>query len=146
MKVRRSTRTAHTWTRAGLAFLSLSALVPGGWALLDPRSFHDDFPGWGRSWVAPLGAFNEHATVDVGAFFLALGVLLGIAAYLMDRTVTRIALTVWLVFAVPHLVWHVVNLDAYSTSDKVANVVVLIAVVALPVTLLAGGRRRGLMR
>ena len=144
--IRRATRSVQTLTRAGLAFLSISALVPGVWALLDARSFHDDFPGWGRSWVAPLGAFNEHATIDVGAFFLALGVLLAIATFMMDRTVTRIALTVWLVFAVPHLVWHIFNLDAYETTDKIANVAVLVLVVAIPVLLLASARRRGLMR
>jgi len=38
----------------------------GFWALLAPRSFYDDFPGGGRSWVSALPPYNEHLVRDVG--------------------------------------------------------------------------------
>src|SRR3989304_4098891 len=46
------------WLRAGLGLLAVAAAVVGAWALAAPRSFYDDFPGGGRSWVSAGGPCN----------------------------------------------------------------------------------------
>lgn len=130
--------------RVGLGILSLSALAVGFWALFLPRSFYEDFPSPGRAWVSTLGPYNAHLVIDVGAMYLALGVLLAAAALSLGRELVRVSLVAWLVFAVPHFVYHAGTLHHYPLMvDKVGNVVSLGFVVLLPVVLLAldGSRR-----
>jgi hypothetical protein len=55
--------------------LALTGAVVGAWALLAPASFWSDFPGDGLGWVAAAGPFDEHLVRDVGALYLALGVV-----------------------------------------------------------------------
>ena len=45
-----------------------------------PRSFYDDFPGAGRTWVAVDGPYNEHLVRDVGGLNLALAFVAVLAA------------------------------------------------------------------
>ena len=52
--------TARSVLRIGLALLAASQALVGVWALLAPRSFFDDFPAFGRTWVALLSPYNEH--------------------------------------------------------------------------------------
>lgn len=121
-----------------------SPLLLGGWALLAPRSFYDDFPGGGRQWVSADGPFNEHLLRDFGSLNLALAVVAVIAAITLSRPVVLAAALGALVFAVPHLTYHLFHLDLYERSDQIANVVSLGAAVGLPlVALLAVGRRPG---
>jgi AhpD family alkylhydroperoxidase len=75
--------------------------------------------------VNPLGPFNEHLIVDVGALFVGLGVLLTIAAIRLRRSLAMAAAISWLIFSVPHTVWHAANLDPLATGDAVANMVTL---------------------
>lgn len=76
--------TARTVLRVGLAVLAaMQALV--GWALVAPREFYDGFPIAGHAWVALLPPYNEHLVRDVGAFSLALTVVLGAAAVWPER-------------------------------------------------------------
>ena len=123
--------------RGGLALLSLQALVVGAWALFLPRSFHGDFPLPGRGWISALGPYNGHLLADVGAMYLALGVLLAVAAVSLIRELVRTSLVVWLVFALPHFVFHAATLHHYPLPvDRAANVVGLGFVVLLPLFLL----------
>ncbi|MDQ4068297.1 MAG: hypothetical protein M3203_02285 [Actinomycetota bacterium] len=69
--------------RLGLAYLTVSFLIVGLWATLDPRGFHDGFPGGGRQWVAGDGPYNAHLVADAGVGFLAVGVVLLLAAVWM---------------------------------------------------------------
>lgn len=130
--------------RGGLGMLSLSALAVGLWALFLPRSFHGDFPFPGRGWVSALGPYNGHLVVDVGAMYLALGVLLMAAAISLGGELVRVSLVAWLVFAVPHFVYHAATLHHYPLLvDKVGNVVSLGLVVLPPLILLfLDGSRR----
>ena len=43
-----------------------------------PHSFYDDFPAGTDGWVHVLGPFDEHLVTDVGALFVALGVVLAL--------------------------------------------------------------------
>jgi hypothetical protein len=134
-----------SWLRAGLLLLASPPLVVGLWALLVPRSFYGDFPFPGREWVSALGPYNEHLVRDVGALILALGMLLATAVILLERRLVRASLVAWLVYAVPHLAFHITTLDAFPPFDNLANVGVLGLAVLLPSLLLAGtyGTSRG---
>jgi hypothetical protein len=115
--------------RGAIRFLLLALGLPqaliGLWALLLPRSFYDDFPAGTSGWVNALGPFDEHLVADVGALFVALGLVMAVAAVSLRRSLALTAATAWLVFSVPHFVWHVFNLEPYGTADAVANVATL---------------------
>jgi hypothetical protein len=124
--------------RIVLAVLAVSGATVGLWATFAPRSFYDDFPGGGRSWVAPDGPFNEHLVRDVGALNLALTVLTVAAAIMLVRSLVVVAALGWLAYGVPHLVYHVRHRDVFDTGDQVASLTSLallpvLAVVALVV-------------
>lgn len=121
--------------RGGLYALGAVQLVMGAWITVAPTSFYDDFP-LGRGWVAALPAYNEHLLRDVGALFLATGLLLVVAGVWLERRIAGLALVTFLVFSVPHTIYHLLNLEPYDTGDAVGNALALIATVLLPVYLL----------
>ena len=130
--------------RVVLAVWAIASVQLGIWAAFAPRSFYDDYPGFGREWVRVDGPYNEHLVRDFGALNLALAVLTIAALVTMSRpTVIAVAIA-WLAWGVPHLVYHLRHLDVFSsTDDKVLSVVALsalplLAVVVLVLTL--GGR------
>ena len=118
-----------TRNRGAIRFLLFALGIPqaliGLWALLAPRSFYDDFPAGTSGWVNVLGPFDEHLVTDVGALFVGLGFLLAFAAVSLRRGTVLAAAIAWLIFAVPHFAWHVVNLEPYGTADAVGNTVTL---------------------
>ena len=123
--------------RCGLLVLAVSALTVGLWALLVPRSFYDDFPLPGMAWVSTLGPYNEHLVRDVGSLNLALGVLLVVAAVLLERRLVQASLVTYLVYAVPHFIFHVSTGHAFPFGDNIANLLTLGLAVLLPLVLLA---------
>jgi hypothetical protein len=127
----------RSWLRAALLLLASAPLMVGVWALLVPRSFYDDFPLPGRYCVSALGPYNEHLVRDVGALNLALGVLLATAAILLERRLVQASLLAWLVYAVPHFVFHLVTGHAFSLGDNVANMILLGIADLLPLVLLS---------
>jgi hypothetical protein len=112
-------------TRVGLLILAFQGLLSGIWASAAPRSFFDDFPGFGLSWVSPDGPFNEHLVRDYGALNLALGVVALCAAIWLTRGLVIAAALAWIVYSVPHIAYHALNGDQYDTSDQVAIVATL---------------------
>jgi 4-carboxymuconolactone decarboxylase len=118
-----------TRNRGAIRFLLLALGVPqaliGLWALFGPRSFYDDFPSGTEGWVHVLGPFDEHLVTDIGALFVALGVVLAFAAFTLRRGAVIGAAAGWLVFSVPHFLWHAFNLEPYATGDAIANTVTL---------------------
>lgn len=128
--------------RVILVALGAVQAIDGLYATITPRGFYDDFPA-GRGWVAAYPAYSEHLVRDVGAGFLATGVLLLVAAVWLERRLLLAALVSWLLFAVPHTGYHLLHLGALGTGDAVANVVGLAATVALPLWLLADVLRSG---
>ncbi len=116
--------------RIALGVLLLVALVTGLWALLAPRSFYDSFPGGsGMHWISADGPYNRHLISDVGSMYLALAALT--AAALARSAPARLAGVVWLVFSVPHWIYHSAHLGLYGTRDQILNQVGLIVVVLL---------------
>jgi hypothetical protein len=132
-----------TWLRAALLLLASASLVVGVWALFVPRSFYGDFPLPGREWVSTLGPYNEHLVRDVGALNLSLGVLLVLAAVLLERRLVQVSLVAYVVYAVPHFVFHLTTGHAFSLGDNLANMFTLGIAVLLPLILLALVGSRG---
>src|SRR5207342_3090274 len=64
------------------------------------------------------------------------GVLLLVAAVRLERRLVGVSLVVWLLYAVPHTVYHLFNLEPYDTADAVGNVIALSLTVLLPAALL----------
>lgn len=122
--------------RIGLGYLSASALVLGCWALVSPRSFYDDFPGLGRSWVSADGPYNEHLVRDIGALNLALAVVLLAAFVTLSRQLVTVAAGASLAWDVPHLVYHAFNTEALSAGDNVLSLGGLALAALYPVVLL----------
>jgi alkylhydroperoxidase family enzyme len=127
--------------RAVLAAFGVVQLINGLWALLAPRSFYGEFP-FGRGWIELLPAYNEHLVRDVGGLYLATaGVFVG-AAVVMSRATVIIACASWLLFALPHAIYHAFNLDPFSAYDAIANAIVLSGAALMPAWALAAAARR----
>lgn len=138
MESSRDQRTSTGWgIRLGLLLLAAFALPIGLWARISPRSFYEDFPAAGRHWVSALGPYNEHLMTDVGAAYLALGVLLASAGILLGQGLTRVALVSWLIFAGPHFTFHLTMLDVFPLVDNLVHLSILGFLALLPVLLLA---------
>jgi hypothetical protein len=133
---------ANRVIRAALVVLALTGVVTGLWAAFAPRSFYDDFPGGGHSWVAADGPYNEHLVRDFGSLNLALAVVTIFALVTLGRALVTAAALAWIVYQLPHLVYHARHLDVYdATSDKVATIVGLALTIALPVIVLVAAQR-----
>ncbi len=124
-------------SRAGLTFLALVSAVTGAWALGAPASFFATFPAPSHPWVALLPPYNEHLVRDVGAFNLSFALLFAWAAIARERRLTQAALVTYLVYAVPHLIYHSVHLMRFPPGDAVAQTIALLGVVVIPLALLA---------
>jgi hypothetical protein len=138
-------RVAPGW-RVLLAIVGGLDAGTGGWALIDPRGWYDDFPGFGHHWVSGQGgAFNEHLASDAGAGFLAVGVLLVVAAVLGTPLAMKLAALALLAHSVPHFIFHVTNSPEHlSGGDKAAGTYGLLAEAVVGViTLLGANPRRG---
>ncbi len=122
--------------RGGLTVLGLLHLIWGVAAVAAPRRFFDAFPGFGPGWTAAYPPFNEHLMVDVGAAFTAFGVLLLLAATLVDRRVTAVVLTGVVVFSAIHLGYHAVRHGDLAGATLAASLVSLLLGVLVPLALL----------
>ncbi len=131
--------------RAILAGLGAIQATDGLYALLAPRSFYDDFP-LGRGWVEALPAYSEHLVRDVGGLFLATAVVLFAAAIWLERRLVLVALVSFLAFAIPHTIYHYLNLGPYDAFDTVANVIALGLMVVAPIVVLVAIARAGVSR
>lgn len=128
--------THSHWIRIALGFLAVIALQIGVWAVAAPRSFYDNFPGLGRTWVNIDGPYNEHLIRDVGALNLALLVLLIAAAVTLSRQIIIVAALASLTWGVPHLVYHVFNTDGLDNVDILASLGGLFVSCAIPLAIL----------
>jgi AhpD family alkylhydroperoxidase len=121
--------------RGLLLALGIPQAAIGLWALVASRSFYDEFPT-GQGWVAALGPFDEHLVIDVGALFVAIGMLMVLAAAWMRRPLVVAASIAWLLFAVPHTIWHATDLGPLSVGNAIANMVTLAVTVGGPLLVL----------
>jgi AhpD family alkylhydroperoxidase len=129
-------------TRVGLLLLALPQALIGLWALVAPRDWFETFPGAGHSWLPAYGAYNEHLATDVGATFVAIGLVLVLAAVYLERRLVQVALVAYLVFEIPHFVYHLGADDRLGGGDRFASGTTLALTVLLALALLASTRRR----
>ncbi|MDQ1533369.1 MAG: hypothetical protein QOF28_1130 [Actinomycetota bacterium] len=128
--------------RVLLGVLTVSAMTVGAWAAFAPRSFYDDFPGLGQVWVAVDGPYNEHLVRDVGALNLALAAVTVCALLTLSRPTILAAALGWLVYGIPHVIYHARHLDVFDSAEGVAVIasVSSTSVVALAVVWLERSR------
>jgi hypothetical protein len=132
------TAMRSTALRIVLWIVALTSLELGVWASFWPRQFFTTFPGGGRTWVAVNGPYNEHFIRDFGGLNLALAALFIVAAVTLSTLLIRTAAVSYVLFALPHFVYHARHLDVYSAAgDKVANMATLGLSVVLPLAALA---------
>jgi len=124
------------WIRVGLWILALGELPLGAWALAAPASWYRSFPGLGHHWLPPLGPYNEHLAIDFGSLTLGLTVVTIVAAVTMRRDWVRAAAAGWTVVGVPHLAFHLGQLEPYPVADQVANIIGLAVALILPAAIL----------
>src|SRR6478735_6968391 len=136
--------------RVLLVGLGVPAAILGAWAAFAPRSFYEDFPGFGQLWVRPDGPFNEHLVRDVGELNLALAFVTFAAVVWCWPMVVRVVAGAWIVEGIPHLVYHLRHLDPLATDAKVWSIagLAIVPVVALVLIALTTdlGRRRAPIR
>jgi len=138
-------RVAPGW-RVLLAIVGGLDIGTGGWALINPRSWYEDFPGFGHHWVVGQGgAYNEHLASDAGAGFLAVGIVLVVCAAIGAPLAVRLAGLALLVHALPHFIFHLDNAPEHlGSGDKLAGTYGLLAqaVIGAVVLIAAQPRRR----
>ena len=122
----------RTTVNALLAWFAFFGLVSGVWQFVAPRSFYDDFPGFGRHWVDVDGPFNEHLLRDVGQGNLAFGVVALVALLTGGVWLARATGLAAVVANLPHHAYQVLQTVTLSLVSVSA---VLLAVLAfgLPV-------------
>jgi hypothetical protein len=133
--------TVGLLARLGLLILSVAGLELGVWATIAPRSFYNSYPGGGRHWIDLNGPFNEHFIRDFGALNLALALVTIVAVVAGTRSLVRLAAGAWLVWSIPHVLYHLFNLGVYDTTDKIANIVALGTTILIPVIVLWAAQR-----
>ena len=117
--------------RAGVWSLTFVEIVVGLVATLAPRVFYDYVP-----WVDLIPPFSEHLMRDYGAMNLSLALVFVVAAVTMERRMVRIALGAYLLFAIPHLIFHLTHLEHFTTGAAIWQTILLTVAVLLPVGLL----------
>jgi hypothetical protein len=122
--------------RGGLWFLVAVELVVGLVATLAPRAFYDYVP-----WVDLMPPYSEHLMRDYGAMNLALALVFVAAATTMERRMVRVALGAYLLFAIPHLIFHVTHLENFTPAAAAGQTTTL-AIALLPAALLIFTGRR----
>jgi hypothetical protein len=132
----------RTLTRVLLLVLGAVEGLLGLWPLITPIGFYQDFPGFRAGWVSMDGPFNEHLIRDFGGLNLALAATLIGAAVIGTTAVARLASVATLLFAVPHLIYHLGHVSHFEQLDQVLIIATLSASLVLPVVaLLLPGRR-----
>jgi hypothetical protein len=104
--------------RAMLALVAAAQAEIGVWGEVAPRSFYNNFPGFGRHWVAAIGPYDEHLIRDYASAEIGLAVLLACAAIWFTRPVVLIAGASFLAATLPHFIFHLTTTDDLPSIDN----------------------------
>ena len=137
------------WTTVVLALIAVSNVIIGLWAVLSPRGWYDNFPGYAPQLISAYPPYNEHLAVDAGSGLLTVGVLAAAAAFLGRRDAHVVAGVGLIAFTGPHALFHVLNPsdllsageDAMSTIPLVITAVASIAITVRAVAADGGATR-----
>jgi hypothetical protein len=120
-----------------LGWLAFYNLTTGTWQCLAPRSFYEDFPGFGRHWVSVDGPYNEHLIRDYGQGNVAVGVFALVALVTGGVWLARATGLAAVLANLPHQAYHQAHLHLLpTTSDQVLQTFTL-SFVSLTSVLLA---------
>ena len=111
----------------------------GLWASFWPTSFYDSFPGLGRIWIAVDGPFNEHLIRDVGGLYLGLAIAGAAATFSRYPDAGRVIGVAWVVFGLPHLIYHAGQFGQLPAADAIGNAITLGGSLILGMVLLLPG-------
>ncbi|WP_112239018.1 hypothetical protein [Kribbella monticola] len=117
----------RTTIRTALSVLAALQLVLGVWTALFPQSFYEDVPT--IDWTPP---YSEHLFRDFGGVTLSTAVFLFAAAVWMDRRLVVLALASYLIFSVPHAIFHSEHLRGESPLASAILLGLVIGSVLLP--------------
>lgn len=132
------------WLRAGLLYLAVVNASVGIWASVAPRSFYDDFPGGGHSWVSVDGPFNEHLVRDVGAWSLGITVVIIAAFWTMSRPLVITTGAAVTVLSLPHAIYHSRHAEVVGPAvDQAFSIGGLYLSAAVGAAVFVGALRRG---
>jgi hypothetical protein len=130
----------RTAVKVLLAWFAFFGLAAGVWQQFAPRSFYDDFPGWGRHWVSPDGPYNEHLLRDVGQGNLAFGVVALVALITGSVWLARATGLAAVIANIPHQIYHQHHVEILpTTADQVLQTITLtgVTLTALALVVLA---------
>ena len=119
----------HTVTlaiRLCVGVIAVNELVVGIWNMFWPRGFYRYFPT-----VDQTPPFSEHYARDFGGATLGLALLLSLACLRPKAHFVIPASAAFLVFAVPHGVFHSAHLDHATALEATLLVASLVTVVLL---------------
>jgi hypothetical protein len=77
---------------------------------------------------------------DFGALNLALGVVTVCAAVWLLRPLVIAAALAWIVYPLPHLAYHALNLGHYDTGDKIGVIAGLVVSPVIAIVLIVASR------
>ena len=127
--------------RVLLVVTSLIGTAVGVWAAFLPREFYDSFPGVGLGpWVAVDGPYNEHLVRDVGALYLGFAIAGFYAAATRGVQASRAVGVAWIVFSIPHLLYHLGHLEGLDALNAAVEIVSLSSTIVLAAPLLLRDR------
>jgi hypothetical protein len=125
--------------RGALLVLCAYCLFLGLVATIAPHSFFDDFPFLAH-WVERLPPYNEHLVTDVGGAYLGFAVVLGLAAWWLDRKVVVAACAGFLTVALLHLLFHATHLEGFGGLEGAEELAALASLVIPAVVALWASR------
>jgi hypothetical protein len=122
--------------RAGLVYLIVTLGLTGAWSLFFPAHFWDNYPGFGLEFVEPLPAYNEHLLNDVGSLYLGFAVLFAFALVRPSVLLVRASMAAFLVFGVPHFVFHASHLAPFDAPEVITQLILIGSFVVVPAAFL----------
>jgi len=125
--------------RAALLVLCAYCLFIGFVAVAAPHTFYADFP-FLTHWVDKLPPYNAHLITDVGGLYIGFAVVVGLAAWRLERGLVSAACAGFLTVSVPHLLFHATHLDGFGAVDAVAEMLALASLLVPPVVALWASR------
>jgi hypothetical protein len=125
--------------RGALLLLCGYCLFIGFVAAAAPHAFYDDFPFLAH-WVDKLPPYNEHLITDVGGLYIGFAVVVGLAAWRLQRDLVIAACAGFLTVSVPHLLFHATHLGGFGALDAIAELTSLASLLIPPLVALWASR------
>jgi hypothetical protein len=117
--------------RGALLLLCAYCLFLGLVAVAAPHTFFDDFPFLAH-WVERLPPYNEHLVTDVGGLYLGFAVILGLAAWRLERNLVIAACAGFLTVSLLHLLFHATHLEGFGGLEGAEELTALASLVIPP--------------